>query len=219
MERRGGKNKLRLAGQRFCKLVAIRENGRTNRKNVLWYCECDCGNNITVRSAYLLSGRVGSCGCQNNRLRGPDNPRWSGYKGIGGSYWHKTKQNAKCRGLELSITIEFVWELFEKQGRKCALSGLPLEIPVSDKSRREDITRFNASLDRKDSSKGYTPENVQWIHKVINKMKMELPEDVFIEFCRRIADHSRGIECTYCPNSNIAALPTHQNGSQPILAI
>jgi peroxiredoxin family protein len=48
-----------------------------------------------------------------------------------------------------------------------------------------------ASLDRKDSSKGYTKDNIQWIHKDLQKMKMDMPEDKFINWCNLIIENRK----------------------------
>ena len=50
-----------------------------------------------------------------------------------------------------------------------------------------DIT---ASLDRIDSLKGYTEDNVQWVHKHINFMKGSLSENKFIEYCKLIVKNN-----------------------------
>jgi hypothetical protein len=42
-------------------------------------------------------------------------------------------------------------------------------------------------LDRIDSEKGYTLENIQWVHKTINQMKMNMKENDFIQFCIAVA--------------------------------
>jgi hypothetical protein len=46
-----------------------------------------------------------------------------------------------------------------------------------------------ASLDRIDSKLGYIPGNIQWVHKTINRMKVNLPEEDFVYFCRLITDY------------------------------
>lgn len=48
-----------------------------------------------------------------------------------------------------------------------------------------------ASLDRIDSSLGYIEGNVQWINKEINYMKMDLPQDKFIEWCEKIYKYKK----------------------------
>jgi hypothetical protein len=88
--------------------------------------------------------------------------------------------------LDFTITIEFLWELIQKQDFKCAISGLPIQLTQS----RRTGENMTASIDRRDSTKGYTPDNVQWVHKTINIMKNTLSEQEFIEFCKAVAKHS-----------------------------
>lgn len=53
--------KQNLLGKRFGRLLVIEET-RKNRY-VAWRCKCDCGNETTVITHYLLSGKIVSCGC------------------------------------------------------------------------------------------------------------------------------------------------------------
>ena len=39
-----------------------------------------------------------------------------------------------------------------------------------------------------DSSKGYIKDNVQWVHKDVNFMKQSLPQEKFIDYCRKISN-------------------------------
>lgn len=55
--------KIDLTGQRFGRLLVIREYGRTKCRHALWLCRCDCGVEVVVRSSYLRSGLTQSCGC------------------------------------------------------------------------------------------------------------------------------------------------------------
>ena len=59
----GGKEVRDLTGQRFGRLVAIKEAGRTKQGQAIWLCQCDCGATKSVVSAALTSGLVVSCGC------------------------------------------------------------------------------------------------------------------------------------------------------------
>ena len=52
-----------LTGQRFERLVVIKENGRTQGKQVLWLCKCDCGNETIIIGSSLKNGQTKSCGC------------------------------------------------------------------------------------------------------------------------------------------------------------
>ena len=85
---------------------------------------------------------------------------------------------------------EFLYGLlYTQQSNKCALSGLPISISNTVKG---DMNRgeTTASLDRINSTKGYSRDNVQWVHKTVNKMKMDLDESEFIGMCKAIASHN-----------------------------
>lgn len=51
---------------------------------------------------------------------------------------------------------------------------------------------MTASLDRIDSSRGYEIDNIQWVHKDVNKMKMGLSQNEFIDICKIISKNNRG---------------------------
>jgi hypothetical protein len=50
----------------------------------------------------------------------------------------------------------------------------------------EKFTAQTASVDRIDSSKGYFLDNIRWVHKTINYMKMDLEDIEFLNLCRNI---------------------------------
>lgn len=55
-----------LSGRRFGRLTVI-QRAESNRKEVYWVCQCDCGNRKTVRGGLLTTKykkrRIRSCGC------------------------------------------------------------------------------------------------------------------------------------------------------------
>lgn len=51
---------------KFGKLVVVEKSGISKDGNVMWRCLCECGNETTVSSYNLRSGRVGSCGCNKS---------------------------------------------------------------------------------------------------------------------------------------------------------
>lgn len=63
-----------LTGQRFGKLVIIKDAGRLRKYEgqslVLWECKCDCGGSIVVSSNMLRTGKIQSCGCDFERSKG-----------------------------------------------------------------------------------------------------------------------------------------------------
>ena len=57
-----------LEGQRFGRLVALEPVGKSCHRNILWRCQCDCGNECIVPSNYLTSGQTKSCGCLRREM-------------------------------------------------------------------------------------------------------------------------------------------------------
>lgn len=171
----------------YGKLKVIGKSNKTNDKNLKsWICKCECGNITEVFGSNLRSGGTTSCGCY--RANNESNYKFAGYEEISGSYWSVLKSRCKLKDIELSITIEQAWEVYINQNRKCALTGLDLcFVKVYNKERQNQ----NASLDRIDSSKGYTIDNIQWVHKDINRMKSDFEQNLFIEYCKLVVKNSQ----------------------------
>ena len=63
-------NRLDVTGERFDRLVAVRPTEeRDTGGSVIWECECDCGNTVTISVNKLRQGRTHSCGCLYNETR------------------------------------------------------------------------------------------------------------------------------------------------------
>jgi len=161
----GCRRRLRLAGETFGRLTVVKLIDTTNG-NTIWKCRCACGRMTTASGSALHRGRITTCGCRKS---------WGE---IPGRYWCSVRNGARQRGLKLTVTIEQAWALFEKQKRRCALTG-----------RRIKFAPRTASFDRIDSTKGYVVGNVQWIHRDVNKMKQEFSEAYFIKTCAEIVQH------------------------------
>lgn len=171
-----------LQDREFGELV-VKELSRKEIGKVIWLCKCSCGNTIEVSSKHLLGNATKHCGSYVHTF-GEKSKRWTGYKEISGVKWNNIKISAQNRNLEFSITIEYAWDLFLKQNRKCALTGLDLFMHVGDFKNR--LVHGNASLDRIDPTKGYTEDNIQWTLWDVNKMKQDLSQDKFLDLCEKI---------------------------------
>lgn len=168
-----------VVNDQFTVLGKANEMGGKARKYLVWWVQCVCGNVYKLRKDYAISPRSKYCSaCYGHSQRADNSPHWKGCRQIPQQYMVKTKLSAIRRGLEFSLAIEDMADLLEKQEFKCALSGL--EIGFTHKN-------WTASIDRIDSSGGYVLENVQWVHKEVNHMKMELPQTRFVELCKCVA--------------------------------
>lgn len=55
---------INLTGQRFGRLKVVKKSEQRDKNNrILWLCNCDCGNDHSVRGDSLKDGRTTSCGC------------------------------------------------------------------------------------------------------------------------------------------------------------
>lgn len=171
------------AGKTYGFYTAIKYLGYRGRlSNPYWLCKCVCGKEVAVKSTHLRDGSAKSCGCQ--RPKGNNHVCFKGYGGIHRQLFNRWKQSAECRGIEFNITIKQAWNLFIKQKGKCAISGLEITL---GKSYKEMST---ASLDRINSTKGYTIDNIQWVHRYVNVMKNDFVQKDFIELCCVIAKYN-----------------------------
>jgi len=90
--------------------------------------------------------------------------------------YNKFRKSANSRGISWEITFEMFVECYT--GR-CALTGWDLSM---------DHSKCTASFDRINSSKSYQPENVQWVHTMVNMCKNKYSQKDFIEMCKSVAD-------------------------------
>lgn len=177
-------------GEKFGRLTLVEHIRKAdirnkNLKTSCWLAKCECNNEIILTIDRLVSGNTKSCGCLKKELNEQRSPTWQGYKEIPKGLFSRIKTNAESRGIEFDISVEYIWKLFLKQKRKCALSGCVLNL--SSKNKLKDTT---ASLDRIDSKKGYVKGNVQWVHKTIQTMKFIYSQNYFLHLCKSVADYS-----------------------------
>lgn len=78
------------------------------------------------------------------------------------------------------INFDFLLELHQKQQGRCFYSGLQMECNTEIKSP------FRISLDRMDSSIGYTKKNVVLCCCFLNYMKSNFDMEIFKNFLQKI---------------------------------
>lgn len=96
----------------------------------------------------------------------------------------KANARAKKKGLEGNITKKDIEDLIIKQDNCCAYSGISFDSKPKEKSKKNFVAM---SIDRIDSSRGYTIDNIQLVCVAANLMKNELSEYQFLWIVRKIA--------------------------------
>lgn len=90
----------------------------------------------------------------------------------------KAKKRAKQASLCFSITRDYLIKLFDDQDGKCAITNIPMTFKVGN-----GRVNTNISIDRIDSNKGYTDDNIWLVCTVVNLMKLNFTMQNFIDYC------------------------------------
>lgn len=182
-----------LTGSTVGRWSVICRAPRGSHGRSFFWVECTCGKIKKLEYSFLINGESKGCiKCARQQML------VGKVKKVGEipvAFWHKFRSKVKY-GREFSVSIEQAWELFLKQDRKCALSGIPIAFTTEvtfDKKGNKSHWKNTASLDRIDSLRGYTIDNIQWVHKDINFLKQEYQQDYFIDLCKNVARDKKKI--------------------------
>jgi len=183
-------NKIDIVGKKFNDLTCIKQLPRKkNQHNTYYLFKCECGNECEIAGNYVRNGIIKRCkDCKWQTVKekfgavGEISKQWWYSHLVRDSHVDKKRRRKRSKLKEVKIDIQYAWDLFLKQDRKCKFSGIVLTFPKTQKDRAS----ATASIDRIDSKKGYVKGNIQWVHKYVNRMKLDKTDDEFIEMCRMI---------------------------------
>lgn len=166
-----------LIGKRFGSIVVLDDliKDDTGVKFKL-KIKCDCGREEYKGVFNLFNNKYTSCKiCRTVGLSS---------KYFIASFLNRLKTTADVRNIEFNITLLQLDEIYEKQGGLCYYTGDKLVLPTPKK-------RSPLSVDRIDSSKGYTYDNVVLCIWEVNRAKHVMNIDDFIDMCHKISDFHR----------------------------
>lgn len=149
-------------------------------RNLLYDVQCTCGNHRWMTaSEFHNPDKSNMCQQCAGIQRGKEAKIKNGLMGeLDADKYGKMKKCAEARHIDFLVSQEYLWNLYEAQDRKCAITGD--DIPIIKK----------ASLDRIDSSLPYIEGNVQWVSKQANLSKHVMSMTELYEFCRKVLNHA-----------------------------
>lgn len=142
-----------LTNQKFGYLTAIcLDSKKSTKDHKYWICRCDCGKTRSLQTSQLTTGKVTSCGCQNQRAK-----KHSIIKDHRRLYSIYSSMIARCHNPK-SISYKYY-------GGKGITVCDEWKNSFENFSKWSNLNGYNdtLSIDRKDNSKGYCPSNCRWI--------------------------------------------------------
>ena len=149
------KSSISYVGQTYGMLTILDQHSKN--KSIYFTCKCECGNVKEIRKDSIIGSRAEtkSCGCY---LREHGNGKRGQYDARG-YLLARARTRATARGMEFTITKEDI-----VIPDKCPLLGIDIIPKAKDRIH-------SPSLDRKDSTRGYTPDNIWVVSSRANTLK------------------------------------------------
>ena len=152
-----------------------------------WVCKCDCGKVINVRNS-ILTKRIGCHTCSillNNRVK---NESLKNHGGIKKHIYMSYLKRAKEKNLEFLLTFDETIKLLVD---KCYYCG---ELPKSSEGGYHSGNSIDGefkknTIDRIDSTKGYTLVNTVSCCLMCNTSKLDHPQIDFLNWIKRVNDY------------------------------
>jgi hypothetical protein len=101
---------------------------------------------------------------------------------------------AHMRDMPYDLTWEWLWERYQQQEGKCLLTGIPFAMAEEAKYKK-NRSPYSPSLDRIDSSQGYTQTNTRLVCHAVNIAMNCFGYEVFMQVVRgliTVAESSQG---------------------------
>jgi hypothetical protein len=165
-----------IINKRFGRLLVI-EYSHTNHSSY-WTCKCDCGNEKIIRYSHLARGATRSCGCLSKEH--PHNILPTGEASFNKLY-NSYRKTAIGRNIKFELSKEVFREIILQ---KCYYCGCEPSNRVHEASLNG--TFIYNGIDRKDSTKDYTIDNIVTACSNCNYAKRTMHIDDFLLLIKNI---------------------------------
>ena len=152
--------KIDLTGERFSRLLVIRECGRDKHGEVLWLCRClgkngnDCGKEVVVRGYHLRSESIKSCGCLSREQTVSRNTT----HGCAHEPWYTVYHSMMVRCGHWEGASEKMIRNYRDRGITVCKEWIESPLAFGDWLLAHGW-RNGLQIDRIDNNQGYCPEN------------------------------------------------------------
>jgi 5-methylcytosine-specific restriction endonuclease McrA len=176
----GMKKKIQLKpGVKINRLTIIRLDHVDSRFRAYYVFRCDCGTKKVIHGAAVISNNTKSCGCLNREIKAA-----TALPGGLGAMRQVVLQNYKRGGKRRKWLIT-EGEFFRLSQQDCHYCGEPPSQTRKGAGRGHDFT-YNG-LDRVDTTKEYTTQNVVTCCKRCNVAKNDISVAEFKVWVKKIA--------------------------------
>lgn len=101
------------------------------------------------------------------------------------------RSRARRRGIPFDVTTDYLVYLWEEQGGRCAVSGIPMKLATNGQEEP-----WLASIDRIRPADGYVITNLRLVTWMVNRGLSGWGDERFIEMCRAVVDQQEFVgEC------------------------
>jgi len=172
-------------GEKYNKLTAIKWLGIENHKSV-WEFKCDCGNSTTAKLSLVKYGHIKSCGCAKYGRESANKLPYG--EASFRSLYASRKTDAKKRNIIFELNIEEFRQLAEGICQYCGIP--PSQTMLGTYHGGVNGGYVYNGIDRIDSTKGYTRDNVVSCCGRCNLAKRKMTVNEFLDWVAQVYKYS-----------------------------
>lgn len=169
--------------------IGARTGGRDVGGAAIYSATCaECGTERNDSISTLRKAGNRTCTCNRIRPGAGEHPKTQRYRQTAVGRAAQLQSNARRRAEGKGVPFDLDrLDLIERiAAGRCEVTGTPFDMTTNG-----GLNPWSPSLDRKDNSKGYTPDNVQVVVSAYNIAKGPWGDDVLLRLARAIVDANK----------------------------